>query len=214
MNGIKRRFFGILGRRLQGPKKGRKTIQLTLDKRQKFIIAVIALSIVLFIAQFQFGASGLLGPLILSVLTGIFLWWAIKGDMKSNANSSVFILPFFYSLAFGLFYFLVPARFLSRILLTGLYAFGLYSLFLSQNIFVVGSIRTIALLSGARIVSFVITLVSFFLLTNIIFTFHLSIFPLTTKFIISSIISKLKIFSIFKSVFLLLISLGISINIL
>lgn len=178
MNGIKRRFFGILGKRLQGPKKGRKTIKLTLDKRQKFIVAVIALSIVLFIAQFQFGTSGLLGPLILSVLTDIFLWWAIKGDMKSNANSSVFILPFFYSLAFGLFYFLVPARFLSRILLTGLYAFGLYSLFLSQNIFVVGSIRTIALLSGARIVSFVITLVSFFLLANIIFTFHLSIFPL------------------------------------
>ncbi len=178
MNGMKRRLFGSLGNRLQGQKKGRKTIQLVLDKRQKFIIAVVSLSIVLFIAQFQFGTSGLLGPIILSLLTMLLLWWAIKGDLKGNFQISVFILPFFYSLAFGLFYFLVPTRLLSRVVLTGLYAFGLYSLFLSQNIFVVGSIRTIALLSGARIVSFVITLVSFFFLSNIIFTFHLFIFPL------------------------------------
>lgn len=178
MNGIKRLVFGILGKRLQGSKRGRKTIKLTLDKRQKFIIAVIALSIVLFIAQFQFGTAGIFAPIALSLLTSFFLWWAIKADLKGNFNLRVFILPFFYSLAFGLFYFLVPARLLSRVLLTGLYAFGLYSLFLSQNIFVVGSIRTIALLSGARIVSFVITLVSFFFLSNIIFTFHLFIFPL------------------------------------
>jgi hypothetical protein len=63
-----------------------------------------------------------------------------------------------------------------RLILTGIYAFGLYSLFLSQNIFVVSSSRTIQLLSGARIVSFVITLISYFFLTNIVFSFHTSIF--------------------------------------
>lgn len=177
MNDVKPLLQSIT-QRLQGPKKGRKTIRFSLDKRKKFVVAVTILSGVLFVSQFQFGASGIVFPVLLSVLTNIFLWWAIKDDLKENFTLNVFILPFMYSLAFGLFYFLVPARLLSRFILTGLYAFGLYSLFLSQNIFVVGSIRTIALMSGARIVSFVVTLVSFFFLSNIVLTLHLFVVPL------------------------------------
>ena len=60
--------------------------------------------------------------------------------------------------------------------MTSLYALGLYSLFLSQNIFTVSSIRTIALLSGARTVSLVLTLLSFFFLSNVVFSFHINIF--------------------------------------
>ncbi len=187
MNLISRpQFVGSLTKRLQGQKKGRKTIEFSLDKRQKFVAAVIVLSSVLFIAQFQFGASGFIFPIVFSVMTVLFLWWAIRSDLKENFTVNVFILPLLYSLAFGLFYFLIPARLLSRIILTGLYAFGLYSLFLSQNIFIVGSIRTIALLSGARIVSFVVTLVSFFLLTNIVFTLHISAIPLIAVIFIYS----------------------------
>lgn len=183
---LRPQFVGSLTKRLQGQKKGRKTIEFSLDKRQKFVSAVIALSSVLFIAQFHFGASGFIFPIVFSAMTVLFLWWAIRSDLKENFTVNVFILPLLYSLAFGLFYFLIPARLLSRIILTGLYAFGLYSLFLSQNIFIVGSIRTIALLSGARIVSFVVTLVSFFLLTNIVFTLHISAIPLIAVIFIYS----------------------------
>src|SRR3989338_2081778 len=77
--------------------------------------------------------------------------------------------------AFGLFYLLVPARLITRFFMASIYALGLYSIFLSQNIFTVSAIRTIALLSGARTVSFVITLVVYFFLTNVIFSFHLNI---------------------------------------
>lgn len=179
MNGFKRQQLILnLAKRLQDSKKGRKTIHFALDKRKKFVISVTLLSFILFFAQFQFGTSGLVTSIILSVLTNILLWWTIRLDLKGNFSLSVFILPFIYTLAFGLFYFLVPARFLSRIILTALYAFGLYSLFLSQNIFIIGTVRTIALLSGARIVSFVVTLVSFFFLSNILFTLHIQILPL------------------------------------
>ena len=85
------------------------------------------------------------------------------------------ILPFIYTFAFGFFYLLTPASFIIRLVLTAIYAFGLYSLFLSQNIFVVSSSRTIQLLSGARIVSFVITVISYFFLTNIVFSFHVMV---------------------------------------
>lgn len=162
----------------RAPRKGsdKKSIVIAIDKRQKFVIAVILLSFGLFLSEFQFSRSGLLISAIISIFSVLFLLWAIYKDIKDNFSISLFVLPFFYSLAFGLFYFLVPASVLSRVVLTSLYAFGMYSLFLSQNIFAVASIRTIALLSGARIVSFVITLLSFFFLTNIVFTLHANIF--------------------------------------
>jgi len=159
-------------------KRGRKGVKFSIDKRQKFVIAVILLSLGLFLTEFQFSKSGLYISILLTIFTNIFLFWAIHQDIKENRAYQIFILPFFYSLAFGLFYFLTPTIFISRLLLTVIYAFGLYSLFLSQNILVVSSAKTIALLSGARIVSFVITLISFFFLTNIVLSLHLIILPM------------------------------------
>jgi hypothetical protein len=157
---------------------GKRTFLISLDKRQKFVISVLLLSLSLFITEYQFGKSfGFYIVLVLSFLCDVLLFWAIRRDIKGNFTPNLFILPFFYSLAFGLFYFLIPARLYARIILTLLYAFGLYSLFLSQNIFTVSSIRTIQLLSGGRIVSFVITLISFFFLSNIVLTLHLFILP-------------------------------------
>jgi hypothetical protein len=100
----------------------------------------------------------------------------LREDLKDNFSPQVFILPFFYSLAVGLFYLLVPARMLTRIGITTLYALGLYSLFLTENIFTVSSIRTIALLSGARTVSLVLALLSFFFISNVVFSFHINVF--------------------------------------
>jgi hypothetical protein len=159
-------------------KRGKRGINFSIDKRQKFVIGIIALFLGLFFTEFQFNQSGVFITIALAIFTNLFLLWAIHNDLKENRTYQVFILPFFYSLAFGLFYFLTPAAFLARLLLTVIYAFGLYSLFLSQNIFIVSSSRTIQLLSGARIVSFVITLISYFFLTNIIFTFHMNIIPI------------------------------------
>lgn len=158
-------------------KKGKKLLVIAIDKRQKFVLAVFFLSVVLFISEYQFGKFGVAVSIFMAIMTNVFLYWAVKDDLKENFSWSVFILPLFYSLSFSLFYFLIPARLLFRLMLTGAYAFGLYSLFLSQNIFIVSGIRTIALLSGARIVSFVITLISYFFLTNILFTLHLHLIP-------------------------------------
>ena len=171
IHSLNQRFFA-------SRRSGRRGIGFSIDKRQKIVISIIFLSLALFITEFQFTRAGIAIAVALSLFTNVFLWWVTYQDVRENKTYQIFILPFFYSLAFGLFYFLTPTIFLSRLLLAMVYAFGLYSLFLSQNILAVSSIRTIALLSGARIVSFVITLVSFFLLTNILFTFHVTIFPI------------------------------------
>lgn len=158
-------------------KKGRAKLRLDIDKRQKFVLAVCILSLGLFFTEYQLTQWGLALTLVLPFLTVAFLLWAIYADLKENKLFQVVILPFIYTFAFGFFYLLTPTSFVVRLILTAIYAFGLYSLFLSQNIFVVSSSRTIQLLSGARIVSFVITLISYFFLNNIVFSFHVIIFP-------------------------------------
>lgn len=159
-----------------GNRRSKRGKAFFVDKRQKFVIAVLVLTSGLFYTEFQFSRFGIFISLFLAVLTDLFLFWGLFEDIKDKFVYEIFLLPFFYSLSFGLFCFLTP-NFTYRIVLALIYGFGLYSLYLSQNIFVVSSTRTIALLSGARIVSFVITLVSFFLLTNVVFTLHLTIFP-------------------------------------
>lgn len=174
--------------RLQKAGKGRRRLSFnfTIDKRQKFVIGTILLSLGLFFTEYQFGKSGFFIPIILAILTSLILFWAIREDLKESYTIEAFILPFFYSLSFGMFYFLSPSAFVSRLILTAIYAFGLYSVFLSQNILSVSSIRTITLLSGARIVSFVATLLSYFFLTNIIFTLHVNIFIVVILVLITS----------------------------
>lgn len=146
------------------------------SKRQRLISAVILLSLGLFVSEYLLGKSGIFVVFGLSFLTDFLLLLALFSDLQENFSITVFILPFFYSLSFGLFYLLVPARFLTRIFMTTLYGIGLYSLFLSQNIFTVSAIRTIQLLSGARTVSFTISLISYFFLTNVIFSLHSNLF--------------------------------------
>lgn len=170
--------MNIRQRQVSTAKKGKKRFQFAIDKRQKFVLAVCTLSLGLFFTEYQLTQWGLILTLIMPFFTVLFLWWAIFIDLKENKLYQVFILPFIYTLAFGFFYLLTPATFFVHLFLTAMYAFGLYSLFLSQNIFVVSSSRTIQLLSGARIVSFVITLISYFFLTNIVFSFHVIIFPI------------------------------------
>jgi len=164
----------IINRRSQFAKKGRGAIKIltSLNKRERLIFSVIVLSLGLFIAEHLLGKSGIFTVFTIAIVTDLLLFLSLYSDLKENTFLQIFILPFFFSLAFGLFYFLVPIRYLTRIFTTSLYAIGLYSLFLSENIFTVSSIRTIALLTSARTVAFVITLVSFFFLSNVLFSLH------------------------------------------
>lgn len=168
------------------PKKIKTTSTFALGKRQKFIISVIVLASSLFVTEsvslivkipeYLSTGFGFYISFFIAALSSIFLYLGLRKDLKENFSYQIFILPFLYTLSFGLFYFLEPSRVLARLLTTTLFSVGLYSLFLSENIFIVASIRTIALLNGARIVTFVVTLVSYFFLTNIIFSFKTNIF--------------------------------------
>lgn len=153
----------------------KKSFILNIPKRQKFIVSVAILSLVLFFAEQLLGKGGIYIAIFLSIFTDLFIFWAVRSDLKDNFSPQVFILPLIYTLACALFYFLVPVRFLTRVGMTSLFALGLYSLMLSENIFIVSAIRTIALLSSARTVSFIITILSYFFLSNVVFSLHFNI---------------------------------------
>jgi uncharacterized membrane protein YiaA len=177
----------------QNVKRSKKRFRFSIEKRHKFVIGTIMLSLGLFFSEFQLGKAGFYVPLILAFMTMLILLWAIHRDLKENKTLEAFILPFFYSLSFAMFYFLTPTAFVFRLLLTAIFAFGLYSVFLSQNILAISSIRTITLLSGARIVSFVATLLSYFFLTNIVYTLHVNII------LVASLIFIYTVFLIYHS---------------
>lgn len=139
-------------------------------KRQQFVFFTLLLTAGLFFSEFLSGFVFLILAFSVALLTCIFLFISLKDDIKGTFWYPIFVLPFFFSLSFALFYSLVPARLISRIILATIYGFGLYSMFLSQNIFAVSGIRTINLLRSARIVSFVLTIVAFFFLVNVSFS--------------------------------------------
>ncbi|MBP7832316.1 MAG: hypothetical protein KA035_00930 [Candidatus Levybacteria bacterium] len=159
---------------------------LRLSKRGKFVVSVLLLSAALFFSEFTTGIVVVSLGFVLSLVTVIFLYLILKDDISKKSHFlPILILPFFFTLSFSLFYSLIPARLLTRVLLTGVYAFGAYSLFLTENIFAISSLRTINLLRSARIVSFVITIFVLFFLFNIIFSLRLPLY--VTPFLVAAI---------------------------
>ena len=184
------RIFSLLLDRFLNPlqigKKKQKEPLFVISKRQKFVLSVFLLSGLLFVAEYVFAGYTVFIAFILALLTDVFLFASLYKDLRENFTPQALILPFFTSLAFGLFYFLTPARLISHVVITTLYAIAMYSLFLSENIFIVASSRTIALLNSARIVTFVITLIAYFFLSNIIFSMRLFILPTVAIFLFVS----------------------------
>lgn len=148
---------------------------INLNKRQKFVLAVLTLTIGVFLSEHFTGLKLMVASLTLAVVTDLMLLLILRRDIKGTFFGPILILPFFFTLAFPFFYALVPERLISRLIIAIIYAFGLYSLFLTQNIFAVSGIRTINLLRSARIVAFVITLLVFYFLVNFIFSLRLPV---------------------------------------
>lgn len=165
-------------------KKLKKRIpQIVLNKRGKFVLFVFLLTLGMFFSEFLRGVELIIAGFALSLLTVLFLFISLREDIKPSTLYPAIILPFFYTLSFALFYTLIPGRLLTRIIFTGVYSFGLYSLFLSQNIFVISAARTINLVRSARIVSYVLTIFVLFCMASIIFSLRLPVF-LTPFFIV------------------------------
>ena len=149
--------------------------RLKISKRQRFIITSIALSLGFIGIQFLDERFRMLGIASLGVASLILFFWSLKEGMGFNMTLVTLILPFFYTIGVGLFWFLIPSSIYARIPVVILFGFGIYALCLTANIFTVSAIRTIALLRAARGVGFVLTLVTIFLIFDAILSLRAGI---------------------------------------
>ncbi len=152
-------------------------LNLGLNKRQKIIATVILLSAVLLSMRLIpisfYIADRFYIILGFGALAYILSLWSLWEGISLLKGIILLILPTFFAIAVSSYYFLLPVRFAVRIPVA--FGFGLifYILLLSQNIFNVSSIRTIPLYRAASTAVLVLTLVTAFLLFNVIYSFDM-----------------------------------------
>jgi hypothetical protein len=128
-----------------------------MTKRQRFIISSIVLSLGFFGVQFLAERYRFLSIFILGVFCLLLFIWSLREGLGKNMTLLVLVLPLYYTVGVGLFWFLLPTNIYTRIPILIFYGLGVYALLLTSNIYTVAAIRTIALLRAARGVGFVFT---------------------------------------------------------
>ena len=151
-----------------------------MNKRKRFLITSLILSSGFISFQFlenqyKFYAIGLL-----AIMTVVLFFFSLKEGLERNMTLLTLILPTFFTVGVGIFWFLLPVNFLTRLPVIGFYAVGIYVLCLTMNIFTVATIRTIALLRAARGVSFVLSLLTSFLIFDAFMSLKIPIFYLVS----------------------------------
>lgn len=142
-------------------------------KRQQFVGATIILTMGLLFTQMITGESRYVSVFLLAVITAGLCALVFRRDLKAMEWLTILTLPTMFTAAVALFYFLLPVRWLTRIPVAFLYGIGMYALLLTENIYTVAADRTIALLRAAHSVGFLLTLFTYFLLTQTILAFRL-----------------------------------------
>ena len=143
------------------------------DKRQRLLIAVgIVVGFNLLVILFPLSVAVYLLPLeILIVYLATFL--ALLEDIEHIEWLVLFILPIYLAVSLVLFYYLLPMRWLTRIPFLVVMGVGMYASMLSVNIFNVGVEKSLPLYRAAYSVSNFLSLLAFFLLFTVLFSFRL-----------------------------------------
>lgn len=153
-------------------------ISFRMSKRKRFIVTSVLLSFgfigIQFLEnQYRFLAIGGLG-----LATFLLFIWSLREGLGRNLTFLTLVLPVFFTIGVGLFWFLLPVNIFARLPAVIFYGLGIYALCLTTNIYTVAAIRTIALLRAARGVGFVLTLVTSFLIYDAILSLRAAI-PIT-----------------------------------
>lgn len=172
-------------------------MNLSLKKRHKIIISSFVLSLGLLSTQivpFYLTNRFIIG---LSVLAYILSVWALWEGLNKLKGVVLMILPTLFTLAVASYYFLLPAGWWTRIPVALIFGLTFYTLLLSQNVFNVASIRTIPLHRVASTTVFVLTLLTSFLLFNVVFSLNMPfIFNSIVVFFLSLLLAVQIIWSI------------------
>lgn len=147
-------------------------LQIEITKRQKIIIVSVLLSFGLLGSTFipyYLRYWYITGLAALSYLLSLWSLWVGISKLKAVV---LMILPTFFTLAVTGFYFLLVSD-ISRVGAAVVFGLIFYTLLLSQNVFNVSSLRTIPLYRAASTTVYVLTVITVFLLLNVIFSLEM-----------------------------------------
>lgn len=147
-------------------------------RREKFVIASALLSLGLLGLQYVSLEWRYIAVGILTFMAYLVSAWALHDDLQKHEWLTIVPFPASYTGAVGLFYFLLPAGFLSKLFILGLFGVGMYALFLTSNIYSVAKGRTIQLLHAAHAVGLLFTLLTSLLATNVVFSLRLPFYQI------------------------------------
>jgi hypothetical protein len=141
-----------------------------MTKRQKFLLSAGLLSLGLLGIQYvpiDYRYVAIFGFFLITYLISA---WALFEDLKGIEWLTILSLPSLYAAAIGLFYFLLPVSWISRLIIISFFGVGMYALYLTENIYSVAAVRTIQLLRAAYAVGFLLSILTLALLYNTIFS--------------------------------------------
>lgn len=145
---------------------------MMIEKRIRFVISTVGLTaILLFSTFFFFDKAVVFVPLLITASYGASFFSLYEGIEKIEWYM-LFLMPVLLSVAMYLFYFLFPVRWLTRIPFTIIYGISIYAALLSSNIFNVGVEKNLQLYRAGFSVNYFIQTMVFFLLGNVIASFH------------------------------------------
>lgn len=146
--------------------------RIRLSKRAKFVLSTSILTFALLIA-FLLGPDFEQRSIVIVAFLSLFLTlFSLSDDLSGKKWMFVILLPVLFTITSGLFYFLLPSRWLTRIIMLFIFAIGFYAILLVENIYIVSSVRSIKLLHAARTIGFLLSVVCAFGLYSILYSLH------------------------------------------
>lgn len=149
---------------------------IKIDKRIRLVISVSILGLLmLFSTFFNFDKAFFFLPVFMTT-TYILSYFSLLEDIKDIGWFGLFLMPELVTLFFYLFYFLFPARWLTRLPFIFIYEVSIYAVLLCANIFNVGVEKNLQLYRAAFSINFFYQAVVSFLFYNVLFSFKYNFF--------------------------------------
>lgn len=142
-------------------------------KRTRFVITSFILALlILFSTFFSFDKAFIFVPVFI-VASYALTYFSILEGIEKMERVMLFIMPIFFTIAFYLFYFLFPIRWLTRLPFFIIYLVSLYAILLVSNIFNVGAQKSLQLFRAAFSINFFYQIFVIFLILNVFFSLKL-----------------------------------------
>lgn len=147
-----------------------------IEKRLRFVISVVVLTGLMLVSTlFYFDKLVFFIPAFF-LMNYATVYFSVLEGIEHFEWFSLFFMPLALTISSYLFYFLFPARWITRLIFIIFFAISYYALLLCSNIFNVGVEKSLQLYRAAFSVNFFYQTILSFLVLNTLLSFHLNFF--------------------------------------